>query len=136
MTEPPDPRAFQQIYERFLAGEPAPLLSLLADDVVYHLPGGHLGGGVLHGRDALLRRLGAAAGWCDAVHVDLRAVTAADDFIVTIERMQARHQTRVVDQAVCVVWRFVASRCVEMRAVFADQRACDDFWTGFGPSDE
>ena len=133
MNQTPDPPAFQQIYERFLTGELAPLLSLLADDVVYHLPGGHLGGGVLHGRDALLRRLGAAAAWCDAVHVDVRAVTVADDFVVTIERMQARREARVLDQAICVVWRFVASRCVEMRAVFADQGACDEFWAGFRP---
>lgn len=124
---------FGEAYARFLAGEPAQLIGMLAADVVYHLPGRHLGGGALRGRDALLRRLADAAGWCEHVRVELLAVASAGDFVVTIERMQARREAKEIDQDVCVVWRFVASQCVEMRATFADQAACDDFWAEFRP---
>lgn len=126
-------QAFQEAYARFLGGDPAPLLERLAADVVYHLPGRHLGGGTLQGRDALFLRLADAARWFDQVEIELCAGAAAGPFVVTIERMHARHGARVLDQEVCVVWRFVGSRCVEVRAVFADQAACDSFWKSFRP---
>jgi ketosteroid isomerase-like protein len=125
--------AFAEAYASFLAGDPRSLIGLLAADVVYHLPGRHLGGGVLRGRDALLQRLGDAARWCEQVRVELLAVAAAGVFVVTIERMHARREAQEIDQDVCVLWRFDGSQCVEVRATFADQAACDDFWREFRP---
>lgn len=133
MSRTSDGNEFAAAYTRFLAGETASLIGLLADDVVYHLPGGHLGGGTLRGRDAMLRRLADAGGWCEQIEVDVLAVAAAGVFVVTIERMRARREAHVLDQDVSVVWRFVESRCVEIRSTFADQAACDEFWHGFQP---
>src|SRR2546426_2982072 len=53
-------------YARFAAGDPSGMAAFLAEDVVYHLPGAHLGGGRVDGRAALFGRLAAAARWCDA----------------------------------------------------------------------
>jgi len=119
-------------YERFIAGDPSAMVDLLADDVVYHLPGGHLGGGRVDGRAALFARLAAAARWCDAPpEIELLETSGAGDFVVTVERFRVRRGALRLDQTVCVVWRMRAARCVELWAHFADQAACDRFWRGF-----
>jgi len=105
---------------------------MLADGVVYHLPGRHLGGGRLEGRAAVFQRLAAAAAWCDVpFEIDVLASSRAGGFTTTIERLRARRGSDVLDQTVSVVWRFEDARCVEIWAHFADQVACDRFWCDF-----
>ena len=116
-------------YERFLAGDPECLVELLSDQVLYHLPGKHIGGGTLQGRSALLHRLSAAASACDtAPTAQLLGALSAGDFVVTFERFQAKAVQGVLDQQVCVVWRFSQNRCVEIWSHFENQEACDAFW--------
>jgi ketosteroid isomerase-like protein len=122
-------------YQRFVPGDPAPMTALLADTATYHLPGRHLGGGSLCGRDAILRRMSQAARVLSAPpRVDLLHVAGAGAFVVTIERFHAERAGKVLDQEVCVVWRFEGERCVELWAHFTDQAACDAFWADGGDS--
>jgi len=65
--------------------------------------------------------------------IELLETGGAADFVVTLERLQASHAPHRLDQAVCVVWRFSQTRCVEIWAHFADRAACDRFWDGFSP---
>lgn len=116
-------------YQSFFAGNPAPLSDFLDSAVMYHLPGNHLGGGTLRGREAIFRRTAEAARSCDEPpRLQLLEVTAAGDFVISVECMTARRAGKVLDQQVCVVWRMQNGRCVEMWAHFADQEACDAFW--------
>ena len=118
-------------YRCFLAGDPAPLIGLLAEDVVYHLPGRHLGGGDLVGRAAVLHRLAeSAAAFDEAPVIELLHGAAAGGFVVTVERFSARRRGRVLAQTVCVVWRMAGGACAEVWAHFEDQAACDAFWGG------
>ncbi|MGH7894806.1 MAG: nuclear transport factor 2 family protein [Candidatus Binatia bacterium] len=118
-----------RIYESFAAGDPRPMSEFLADDVVYHLPGKHLGGGALHGRVEVLERVAKAALDCDAPPtIRLIAVVASGALAVSLERFTARRAGRTLDQEACVVWRIVGERCVEIWSHFADQPACDRFW--------
>ena len=121
---------FREIYERFAAGDPRPLAEFLADDVVYHLPGKHLGGGTIRGRLPVLQRTASAAATCEAPPViSLIEVMACADFVVSTERFLAHRRGARLDQEVCVVWRIVDERCVELWSHFADQDACDRFWS-------
>jgi len=121
----------ESAYRSFLNGSPRELLALFHDEVAYHLPGFHLGGGTLRGRNALLERLAAAAQACTSPpRIDLLSVLSRDAWVVTFERFRAESPTTSVDQRVCVVWRFVGERCVEIWAHFEDQPACDAFWQG------
>lgn len=120
-----------RVYQRFAAGDLRPMLEFLDEAVIYHLPGRHLGGGTLRGRQGLFERTATAAAACDAPpHIDLLHVGAVGPLVVSLERITARRGTRVLDQTACVVWRVVDDRCVEMWSHFADQRACDEFWDG------
>ena len=120
-------------YERFLAGDLDRLAALLADTVTYHLPGRHLGGGVLRGKQAVFRRTAEAVRACDELpRIRVLTVIGAGQFVVTVERFSARRGDRFIDQEVCVVWRIDGDRCVELWAHFSDQAACDAFWEGSG----
>jgi ketosteroid isomerase-like protein/catechol 2,3-dioxygenase-like lactoylglutathione lyase family enzyme len=121
----------RRAYEAFAAGDPGPMRDLLAPDVVYHLPGRHLGGGTLRGRDEVLARTLGAAGECEAPpRIELIEVAGAGAFVTSVERFAARRRGRALDQQVSVVWRFAGERCVELWSHFADQAACDAFWDG------
>jgi hypothetical protein len=116
-------------YARFIAGDAEPLAAFLADDVVYHLPGKHLGGGKLQGRDEVFSRSVSAAAECEAPpRVELLDVVSCDDLVVSFERLTARRRGRRLEQQVCVVWRVAGGQCVEMWSHFTDQAECDRFW--------
>jgi HAD superfamily hydrolase (TIGR01509 family) len=116
-------------YEAFACGDGRPLAELLSDGVVYHLPGGHLGGGTLRGRADVFRRIADAASVLDAQPtISLQNVVGFGEWALSIERFTARRAEHVLDQEVCVVWRIVDARCAEMWARFSDQASCDRFW--------
>src|SRR5882724_3907767 len=121
----------RKAYESFFAGDPGALADFLAPDVVYHLPGRHLGGGTLAGREAVFRRTAEAALSCDAPpRLQLLEVVAAGCFVISVERLTAHRAGRGLDQDVAVIWRMENDRCVEMWAHFTDQQSCDAFWSG------
>lgn len=122
------PTRLRGIYERFAAGDPRPMAEFLADDVIYHLPGKHLGGGTLHGRVAVLECAAKAALDCEPP--PSISVIASAEFAVSLERFTARRRGRTLDQEVSVVWRITRDRgqCVEIWSHFANQGACDLFW--------
>jgi ketosteroid isomerase-like protein len=116
-------------YEAFASGDGHPLAELLADEVVYHLPGKHLGGGTLRGRADVFRRISDAASVLDVQPtIRLQNVVGFGEWVLSIERFTARRRGHVLDQEVCVMWRIVDARCVEMWARFSDQASCDRFW--------
>ena len=118
-------------YELFLAGDPGALAELLAPECVYHLPGLHLGGGKLEGRDAILKRAVSAALSCGVPpEASLMSVSGAENFVASVERATFRRGGRVLEQRICVVWRFRDNQCVEIWSHFEDQAACDSFWNG------
>jgi len=116
-------------YGAFAAGDGRLLAELLAEDVTYHLPGRHLGGGILRGRAEVLARTAEAALSCDAPPtIRLHGVVGSGEIVLSIERFVARRGGRTVDQDVCVVWRMAGDRCVEIWSTFSDQASCDRFW--------
>lgn len=134
-SAPPDlSNRLRQVYECFASGDPRPMAEFLADDVVYHLPGKHLGGGTLRGRVEVLERTAKAALDCDSPpRIALISVIATTEFAVSFERFTAHRRGRALDQEVCVVWRIARGRCVEIWSHFSDQGACDLFWKEDGP---
>src|SRR5262245_36662527 len=115
---------FRTAYSRFAAGDPRLMSEFLGADVVYHLPGRHLGGGTIMGRAAVFERAAAAAASCDAPPlITLLQVTGCESFIASVERLVARRRGRTLDQEVCVVWRMVGTQCVEVWSHFTDQDA-------------
>jgi beta-phosphoglucomutase-like phosphatase (HAD superfamily)/ketosteroid isomerase-like protein len=128
----PQPEAvvrLREAYEAFGAGDGRLLAQLLADDVTYHLPGRHLGGGILHGRTEVFERTARASRSCDGPPtIRLHGVGGYGEWVLSIERFAARRRGQAIDQDVCVVWRMVGAQCVEIWSRFSDQASCDRFW--------
>jgi len=123
-------------YEQFLRGEPSTFIEMLDPGAVYHLPGGHMGGGRLQGREAIFGRVAAALQAYDASPtVRVLAARGDDSVVLTSERYTGRRGIRRLDQQVCVVWRLEHDRCVELWAHFESQDACDAFWAGWRATD-
>lgn len=123
---------FAAAYARFTAGDPTEMMQFLADDVLYHLPGKHLGGGIVRGKSALLTRIAKTASWFNRPpKVTLLKTFAAEEFIATVEHLLAQHRSIELDQTVLVVWRMHEDKCVEIWSHFSDQDFCDQFWSGF-----
>ena len=121
----------REAYGALAAGDARLLAELLAEDVTYHLPGRHLGGGTLRGRAEVLERTAQAALSCDAPPtIRLHGVVGSGEIVLSIERFVARRRGRTVDQDVCVVWRMAGTRCAEIWSTFSDQASCDRFWEG------
>jgi len=116
-------------YEAFAAGDARSLGSLLSDDVTYHLPGKHLGGGILRGRAAVFERMAAVVALLDGPPaVRITGAAGHGEWIVTSERFTASRRGRAIDQDVCVTWHVPSTHCTEIWARFADQDSCDRFW--------
>lgn len=131
-TEPVAANAAAQLrlaYEAFAAGDVRSLFELLAEEVVYHLPGQHLGGGTIRGRAEVFARMSAAARTLDEpATIRVEGVVGFGEWVLSTERLMARRGGRALDQEVCVVWRIVDGRCVEVWSRFCDQASCDRFW--------
>ncbi len=120
----------RDVYTKWFEGVAAPMLALLVEDVVYHLPGRHLGGGDIHGTEELLARGREYGHTYDMPpRTQILDVVADDHWVITSERHRARRQGQTIDQAVCGVWRMKGGCVVELWSHFEDQAACDALWT-------
>ena len=93
---------------------------MLSPDLIYHLPGRHMGGGTLRGLTALMARVIAVVKELDAPpKSQLLSVAGHAPFVFTVERFEARHGEASLDQLVCGVWRFESDLCSEAWSHFA-----------------
>jgi ketosteroid isomerase-like protein len=98
-AEHPNAAAYRRTADAFRSGDRSALASLVADDVVWHVPGTHPMAGDIRGRDALLA-------WLDQVRtkgfwLTEHDVLGNDDHVIALSIMGARRdgldvQTRVV----------------------------------------
>jgi uncharacterized protein len=121
---------FHLVQGRFLAGgDVEPMLTLLADDVAWHVPGRSAIAGEYHGREAVRgyfeqRRARAAA----TFRVEVRAVLSEGDLVMqladgTADRNGERSSWRTVG-----VFRVHDERIAECWVVPFDLYAFDEIW--------
>jgi ketosteroid isomerase-like protein len=114
---------------KWFAGVVTPMMQLLADDVVYHLPGNYLGGGDIVGFEELLARGRRYASTFDRPsRTEVLEVIGDDHFVVTTERHMAARSGESLDHIVCGVWRMVGERAVELWAHHSNPAALARLW--------
>jgi uncharacterized protein len=123
-------REFHLVQGRFLAGgDVEPMLTLLADDVVWHVPGRSAIAGEHRGREAvrayLEQRRARAA---DTFRIDVKALLSEGDLVIqladgTVEREGRRSSWRTVG-----VFRVHGERIAECWVVPFDLYAFDEIW--------
>jgi ketosteroid isomerase-like protein len=118
--EHPDAIAYRRTADAFRAGDLEAVESLIAPDVVWHVPGDHPMAGTIDGRDALLgwlARLGEIGFWL--VEHD---VFASDDHVCAVSAMGARRDGVDVQTRVVSIFRYRDGRQVE-RWLYPDDTA-------------
>jgi uncharacterized protein len=124
-------REFHLVQRGFYAGgEAGPMLALLADDVVWHVPGRSPIAGEHRGRDGVRRYFETRRARADAsLRIEVRAVLAEGDLVLqladgTVERDGREESWRTVG-----VFRVHDERIVECWLVPFDQYAFDEIWS-------
>jgi ketosteroid isomerase-like protein len=115
--EHPNATAYRRTADAFRSGDERLLAELIADDVVWHVPGAHHMAGVIRGRDAViawLRRLRAMGFWLAEDDV-----LGNDVHVCALSVMGARRQGVDVQTRVVSVLRYHAGRQLE-RWIYPD----------------
>jgi uncharacterized protein len=107
----PDAMAYRRTADAFRAGDLDLVKTLIAPEVVWHVPGQHQMAGTIEGRDALLTwlaRVGAMGFWLEE-----HDVFASDRHVCAISTMGARRTGVDVQTRVISIFRYHGGRQVE-----------------------
>jgi ketosteroid isomerase-like protein len=101
-SEHPNATAYRRTADAFRSGDGAELASLIAEDVVWHVPGSHSMAGDIHGRTALLA-------WLDALRAKgfwlvERDVFGSDQHVCALSTMGARREGVEVETGVVSIF--------------------------------
>jgi len=123
MAEHPDAAAYKRTADAFRAGDRRLLESLIAPEVVWHVPGVHPMAGVIRGRDALLVWLDEV--WRLGFWLVEHDVFASDRHVCAVSTMGARRDGVDVQTRVVSVFRYREGRQVE-RWLYPDEMVAWD----------
>ena len=130
MSEHPTAALVRHGFERFADGDPEGLLSLFADDAVWHVPGASAMSGDYRGLEQILPFLRRTAELTSGTYrVELLWVVADDEHAVAVYRAQGeRDGGRSLDVEQALLIGVEDGRWVDIRAQPLDQAAFDAFW--------
>lgn len=123
-------REFHLVQGRFLAGGAVePMLTLLADDVVWHVPGRSAIAGEHRGREAVrryfeLRRSRAA----ETFRVDVKSVLAEGDLVIQLADGSAEWEGRRSSWRTVGIFQVHGERIAEAWVVPFDLYDFDEIW--------
>ena|SRR5205085_235122 len=130
MIEHPNASVLRRLYEAFARGDFAALSDLLADTVVWHVPGRSLVAGSYHGREELLGYFGQLVELSGGTFkAESRDIVANDKHVVSLEHLTAERAGKSLDIELALVVRVSDGRIVEARDYFSDQNVWDEFWS-------
>ena len=134
MDEHPNARLVREFHvaqgRLYADGDPGPASALLAEDVVWHVPGRNRIAGEHRGREAVLRYFHArreAMGGTFRVHV--HDVLANDERVVILAGGRAERAGRPVTWETAGIFRIAGGRIAECRLVPFDQYEFDAIWS-------
>lgn len=126
----PNEEALRKAYEAASRGDIEPVRNILADEIVWHLPGRNQFSGDYSGKEAVFdvferRREFAGPSFAMEVH----DVLANDDHVVDLLVMRAERGGRSLHYRSVGVYNMRDGKIVEAWAHNDDQNAVDEFWS-------
>jgi ketosteroid isomerase-like protein len=127
-------RAFHECQNRFYAGgDQAPVRAMLAEDVVWHVPGDSAIAGEHRGRDAVLRHFANRRELAAATfRIDVRGVLADDRRAVILAAGEVEVRGERYAWGTVGIFRFAGGQIAECWVVPYDQDAFDEIWSPGG----
>src|SRR5947209_11730063 len=106
MTEHSNSEAIRRAYEAFNKGDVETLREMLAEDIVWHVPGRSSLAGTYRGRDATLAYFGRMDELTEgSYHAELGDVVGNGELVVSIDRSSGRRGEVTYDETEVVVFR-------------------------------
>jgi ketosteroid isomerase-like protein len=129
MMAHPNAELVRNGYDAFARGDTDTVMSLLADDIVWHIPGRNPLAGDYEGHDGVMRFLGSLMESTGGTfRLSVHDITASDEHVVAIVDVHAERNGRPWDTHALHVWHVRDGKAVEFRAVSVDPYGDDEFW--------
>lgn len=130
----PDARLIRDFHERqnlfYAGGDQRAVRAMLAEDVVWHVPGESAIAGQHRGRDAVLRLFARRRELADATfRIDVRGVLADDQRTVILAGGRVERGGQTLAWGTVGIFRIVAGRIAECWVLPHDQAAYDEIWS-------
>jgi ketosteroid isomerase-like protein len=131
LREPVDPGpVVSRLYESFMVGDVQTVAGLLAEDVVFHVPGTGVNAGDHHGRDGVLAFFAQAARLTDGtLRIEVRDVLLGDAYAAAVATYRATRPDRApLENNLVHLMRFEDGRIAESWFHSRNQYEVDEFW--------
>jgi len=131
MAEHPNATLVRQVYDLFSRGDVEGFLGLLADDVVWHVPGRCPIAGTYKGRQAALDYITSIDELSGGTYriSDVHDVVANDDHAVGLHHSVATRPGKTYEYDETIVCHVRDGLITEVWEVYGDQYEIDEFWS-------
>src|SRR5947209_2617646 len=104
MNEHPNASVLRRVYEAFARGDFAALNELMADEVVWHVPGRSPVSAAYHGREELFGYFGQLMELSKGTFkAESRDILASDRHVVSLEHLTAEREGKTLDIELALV---------------------------------
>lgn len=130
LGEQDHPNAFMlyNAHSAFKAGDIEALFAVMADDVVWHMPGDNCLAGTYRGREEILRNFGMLQAAVDAYWAHPLDYFASADHAVLIAEVRARKGDRVLETKEAMTWRIEGGKLKECWHMCLEPEEWDAFF--------
>jgi ketosteroid isomerase-like protein len=130
MAEHQNAALIRMWYKAFAEGNYPPIIAdLLAEDVVWHLPGRHPLSGDHRGRDAVMAAILRFDELSASLHLEVHDVLASDEHAVALLRATGTREGKRYDGLEIDVFHIRGGRVTEFWSFSEDTRLNDEFWS-------
>lgn len=126
----PNEDLLRSAYDAFNRQDVATVMSLLADDIVFHISGRSKQSGDFSGKNgasAYFSKVGELSGGTH--RVEIHDVLANDEHAVALLRAKAERDNKTFDMNVVHVCHVTQGKATELWILPSDQYAFDEFWS-------
>jgi uncharacterized protein len=124
----PNAHMLHNAHAAFKAGEVEALFAVMADDVVWHVPGNNSLAGTYRGRDEILRNFGMLQAAVDAYWAHPLDYFGSDDHAVLIAEVRARRGDRTLETKEAMTWRIANGKLTECWHMCLEPEKWDAFF--------
>ena len=130
MTAQADAETIRAGYEAFGKGDIPAVAQLLADDIVWHIPGRSPLAGDYRGRDAVIEFFTQVVQRSEgSFRLEIHDLLASDEHVVAIVTEIAHRGDQALNARTTHVWHVHDGQATEFWALAADAYTLDEFWS-------
>lgn len=130
MSEHPYASLMREASAAFSRGDIDALKQMIAEDVIWHVPGRSVVSGTYRGHEKLFGYFGRLMELSGgSFKVEVHDVVASDEHVVNLDRLSGTRGGKTLDIDLALVVHIRGGKIAEAWDLFSDQYAWDEFWS-------